>query len=200
MRETVGALKSCRVGRGHTLRAQQGGWLAMLVLLHAHFLKGPARPSIPSGAVYQGLPTISHNKALMEAQKLDWMSQTQQGNLMFLCPPSLKQYASKLAELLCKLLILSWNNPLLHGPLTLSFVHWPRLNYTHWMRDRKKLSGGIFAKSTLVLLSYKNLLGGWPKYVKLRIKMSVLAHHCFLWGKSWTKTQGMDYWTGQSSI
>lgn len=39
------------------------GAVGSLVLLHACFLKGPLRPSMPSGAVYQGLPTRSHNKA-----------------------------------------------------------------------------------------------------------------------------------------
>lgn len=52
------------------------GTAGRLVLLHARFLKGPLRPSMPSGAVYQGLPTISHIKALKEAQELDWMSHT----------------------------------------------------------------------------------------------------------------------------
>lgn len=39
-----------------------------LVLLHACFLKGPLRPSMPFGAVYPGLPTISHLKALKEVR------------------------------------------------------------------------------------------------------------------------------------
>lgn len=52
------------------------GAAGRLVLLHARFLKGPLRSSMPSGAIYQGLPTISHIKALKEAQQLDYMSHT----------------------------------------------------------------------------------------------------------------------------
>lgn len=49
------------------------GAAGRLVLLHACFLKGPLRPSMPFGAVYPGLPTISHIKALKEVQDLNWV-------------------------------------------------------------------------------------------------------------------------------
>lgn len=49
------------------------GAAGRLVLLRACFLKGPLRPSMAFGAVYPGLPTISHIKALKEVQDLDWV-------------------------------------------------------------------------------------------------------------------------------